>query len=780
MRMWGDKPYRRPARFAPIFVPIFFLLGMLALKYLLLVPEDCEHTALGNDINRALVVCREEYLATNDPWTGARLANIWRRSRNFTDARALATNLLATPARSDALQVLGKIDVSEHRAEQGQAKLETARVLHVAERRPRQIAADDQALAGIHRDEKRFADALRSLDACITESREARDGVIEGYCHLSAGMVLDEIGYYTGAQEELDLAEPLLVLDRDRADLEIEKGTLDLRNGFGPQRLMHLLSAVAEFRLAIKQASAASLVDVQRKAELNLVHALAELSAIDPGRAAEASAHLETARQLDLDGSDAVVRTILEARIAHRRKSYALASSLSAQVFDKTSDDDHRLRIAVMQAEIGLATGALDDAITWAQRGVDITEAMRVKGSAIELRPWILSARHQPHELLFTALARKHRIEDAVLAFDHWQGRTLLDELARGEASPPATLQLAAMHAEALIRFVPALSRAPVVKLSERSELLAALSHADAVALFVASDEIWRISAHDGQLEVVSLGPLAALDSEIKAFRAHPTTVELGDRLGEKLLGREPFRKTDEPLFVVLDGGAGGELASLPVAALRMRGEPLIALRPLVHPPRLSALGCVPQATPRHALVIADARGDLPAGRSEAIDLAANHGFMSAVGPAATSSALFTAGLDDYIHLAVHAVVQPSGGALALYDRAVSALEISSHHGGPALVFLAACASAASYDSERATSLATAFLASGSSQVIATLRPVSDAGAAEIARSFHSPNVPRDPVRKLAEVQAALAHTGNEDWPNFMLYGHDTCRTGAP
>src|SRR5262249_32580803 len=145
--------------------------------------------------------------------------------------------------------------------------------------------------------------------------------------------------------------------------------------------------------------------------------------------------------------------------------------------------------------------------------------------------------------LLFTALARKQRIEDAVLAFDHWQGRTLLDELARGEASSPPTLRMAAMHADELIRFTPALSRAPGGKLTDRAELPAALRHADAVALFVASDEVWRIGAHDGQLEVVSLGPLTALDSELKAFRAHPTGVELGNRLGEKLLGREPFRK---------------------------------------------------------------------------------------------------------------------------------------------------------------------------------------------------------------------------------------------
>jgi hypothetical protein len=544
---------------------------------------------------------------------------------------------------------------------------------------------------------------------------------------------------------------------------------------------MHLTLAVADFKQAIKHASAASLTLMQRKAELNLVYALAELSAIEPARTTEATAHLEAARQLDRDDSDVDERTMLEARIAFHRNNYALASTLNNAVFDRLKDDDdHQLRVAVMQAEIGLATGSLGDAITWAQRGVDITEAMRGANSAIELRPWILSARREPYELLFTALARAQRVEDAVLAFDHWQGRTLLDQLARSEVTPPATLRLAAMRADAVSRFVPALSLAPVVRLATRSQLLAALHDADAIALFVADDQVWRISAHHGQLDVVSLGPLAALLPAINQFRAHPTRVDLGNELGAKLLGRDPFRRTDETLFVVLDGGTGGELAGLPVAALRVDGEPLIALRPIVHPARLSALGCVPEVAPRRSLVIADAHGSLDDAREEAIELGKSYGFTMAIGPTATSTALFTAGADDHLHIAVHATVQPNGGSLDLYDRPVSALEISGHRGGPALVFLAACSSAAANDSERATSLATAFLASGSSQVIATLRPVLDAGAAQIAKLFYSRNGPEDPARRLASVQAALAKTENQDWPNFMLYGHDTCRRGTP
>src|SRR5262245_38480293 len=110
---WTNRRLRHRARIASkVLVLVSSILG---LKYVICTPGavDCEHTARSNNLNHALLVCRDEYLATQAPATGARLANILRRSRNFATARALANNLLATSARSDALQVLGKISITE-------------------------------------------------------------------------------------------------------------------------------------------------------------------------------------------------------------------------------------------------------------------------------------------------------------------------------------------------------------------------------------------------------------------------------------------------------------------------------------------------------------------------------------------------------------------------------------------------------------------------------------------------------------------------------------------
>ena len=122
-----------------------------------------------------------------------------------------------------------------------------------------------------------------------------------------------------------------------------------------------------------------------------------------------------------------------------------------------------------------------------------------------------------------------------------------------------------------------------------------------------------------------------------------------------------------------------------------------------------------------------------------------------------------------------HCTVGAGGGVLALRDRSVSALEISAARLGSPLVMLSACGSASAADAELAGSLAAGFLAAGSDQVVATLRPVTDVGARRLTTRFYSAGGMTDPVRALARIQAELADTGYTDWPRFAVFGHDTC-----
>jgi CHAT domain-containing protein len=724
---------------------------------------DCAHAVMDATDGVAAIVCEREYASTNDPRTGARLANALRRSGDLIGAQAIANGLLVTPARGDAMQILAKIAVSQHRLEDGRKLLEIAREIHAAQGSTTQLARDDQALGDIHYRQDHYADALRVFDTCIAESRQTEDRVIEGYCHLAAGQALGESGYFDGAKQEFALSEPLLTTDRDLAELEAERGALDQLYEFGPRHQNYNAQAAVEYRSALDHARRAARPQSVLSDELNLVYSLTEIGRLD-----EAAHYLDEARLLDIDGTAEIERTMLSARIAYHRKDLALAFDLNDQIYDKLEDGDERLNVAIMQARIALANNDPSLAEQWANRGIDVVEKRRAE-SALEMRPWVLSVRRQPYELLFTALVRGRRFDHALVAFDNMHARTLLDAtIAR--ANQPLTLRSAAEQTEALGRQLPMWAPSPIARTLDPKELLAKLAGSDLIALVIAEGSIWRITSRDGTIAIVEVGAFDQLEPQLEQLEATPTDTSLGDALGAKLLGDAAFRGTGT-LHVILDG----QLSSIPIAAVRANSKPLIATRAVVQPPRLADIGCIaPLGEVRRAVVIADAESDLSAARDEAVVVASQLGVAPIVGEAATRAALLMATDADLLHVAVHAKIDVGGGALVMHDQAVSALEIARRR-TPAMVVLSACSSAVSDDDESATSLATAFLAGGSKQVIATLRPVTDAGARELAHDLYAEGI-ADPVRSLARVQAKLATTTNKDWPNFVIYGHDVCR----
>jgi len=223
---------------------------------------------------------------------------------------------------------------------------------------------------------------------------------------------------------------------------------------------------------------------------------------------------------------------------------------------------------------------------------------------------------------------------------------------------------------------------------------------------------------------------------------------------------------------VVLDA----QLAGLPFVALRHGGRPLIVWRPVLYTPRLPVDStCRAWTEPSSAVVLADAAGDLSEARGEASRVATMFGSSPRIAGAATSEALFEAKSGALLHVSVHADMDAGNGVLRLYDRTVSAPEISARRLGPALVVLSACSTARSPDPELAGALSTAFLSAGSRRVVATLRPVRDDAAREVTSRFYDAGGASDPVHVLARVQAELTKTSNKEWPNFAVFGTDTC-----
>jgi tetratricopeptide (TPR) repeat protein len=727
---------------------------------------DCELAARTRTSGAATSICEREYRDTRNPAIGARLANLWRQGGQREAARALATRLLDTPERASGLQILGKIASDEHRFDEAARRLAAARALHRAAHDAAGLARDDQALAQVEVERHRFGDALATLDECLQLASAAGDAQIEYYCRLAAVKVLVEVGDFAVAQRELDHAAELARSDRDRVWLEYEQGNLEQEYVRSPQAIERVRRAIAAFERAAALNARAQVPRLQLTIELNLAQSL-----VDAGRLDDAERHLAIAGLLDADGEDVGYRTEIAAQIAFRRGDLARASQLNRQVYAALDDAEARIRIAALQARVALAGGDLAGAEDWARRGIAAVERIRAEQAVLELRSHVLSSRRTPYELLFVVLARAGRLGDAVAVLDQWQGRTLLDALAKPSPRTSPGLLGAAHRVSHLGTWLPVVSEAPPGPAADPRQLLATLRTADLLVLVVADRDVWRVTASEGRLAIDDLGPFARLQDALDRFAAAPTEPALAAELGARLLPEAAVRATPAPLHVLLDG----PLASLPVVALRRGDRPLIAARPVVRALRLPQIACTPARAPTRRTVIADARSDLRGARHEAAQLSSMLGFTAAVGADATSAALFQAAGSDVLHVAVHAALGAGGGVLELRDRSVSALEISAGRLGPPLVMLSACGSASAADAELAGSLAAGFLAAGSDQVVATLRPVSDAGARQLTTRFYSAGGMTDPVRALARIQAELADTGDTDWPRFAVFGHDTC-----
>ena len=223
------------------------------------------------------------------------------------------------------------------------------------------------------------------------------------------------------------------------------------------------------------------------------------------------------------------------------------------------------------------------------------------------------------------------------------------------------------------------------------------------------------------------------------------------------------------PLYVL----ASAAFASFPYPALRRNGRYFIEDRSLAMVPNLSALGHGSERrTYGASVVIGDPRGDLPGARGEATAVARRLDARLLLGAGATRAAMAAAKDADVLHVAAHAGFGAQGAWLELSDGpvpATSLLEMALH---PRLVVLATCGSAISRDPERLGALASAFLAAGATNVLATSWVVADEAVRRVVEAFYDEGGTADPVEALARVQRTLARTlPPSRWAPFVVYG---------
>jgi tetratricopeptide (TPR) repeat protein len=142
-------------------------------------PPSCREAVRGGNDAVTILVCKDEYTRTADPRVGVDLANALRRAGQLDQATAVASQLLATPVKADALYTLGKIAADEDRPADAERSLRLAGELHRGQERWADAATDLLALVGVSSD---VVDRLAGLDQAMIDAHRGGDARIEAYC----------------------------------------------------------------------------------------------------------------------------------------------------------------------------------------------------------------------------------------------------------------------------------------------------------------------------------------------------------------------------------------------------------------------------------------------------------------------------------------------------------------------------------------------------------------------------------------------------------------------
>ena len=412
-------------------------------------------------------------------------------------------------------------------------------------------------------------------------------------------------------------------------------------------------------------------------------------------------------------------------------------------------------------------------------RSTRIVDKMRTSASTDEFKSWVLDQRREPFERLFRLQASetRHALE-ALDTAERAKARGFLDAFVRALADPSNPAQgwspgASAQRVELLQSYLQTGSASPIATLWPASELLRQIGDRRVFFYFEARPDLWLIRLGHGGLSIKRLGEAASAGRLMEEFAARPDDPKAAEALGQLLFppGSLPGRGT--MLYVVTDG----TLDRIPLAAVRVGGRFLAQDYPLSYVPSVNALvaieGSHTQRVESAGAVLGDPRGDLPAARAEAIEVAQRLGMDPVLGSRATIASFREAASGRVLHVATHVEMSAAGPRLVLADGSVDAREVMEWRVKPQVVVLASCLGAARRSRGVWGSLSAAFLAAGSHSVVAALSSVEDRSAREFLSEFYRQGGPREPSQALASAQRTFIAAGRPPsfWSPFVVLG---------
>ncbi len=700
------------------------------------------------------------------------------------DAFALAHTLVThRSAFEKALVALDRAARATSGWDEGAAQIDYYRALALRDSgRPREALAALQASG-----ELAFALGLsvahrhaREVEARLLQSLGHHDAAMRTFAEVHAGLAPDE--------------SPCV-----RAEVLSERGWSELTALLAGA----LAAPPPDLRARLDEAHRLLTTTCPRPAEadnaaVNL--ALEALLAGDVDRAAELVRALDGAKR-PLAAYVDVWRLDLAGRVAlaQKRPRDALADydRLAARARSAASPEP-LLRALVGRGRALMGLGRRDDAIRAFEDAEELLDAELARLPAGEERAMFLEEQGASADALIDLLSGARRAGEALTAARRARSRNVRGALRMERVTALAAAERTRFEA-ALARYRAA--RAELAKDEERAwqrprdaerearsareAMLRASREAMEEAFAVAGEApalagaLVRPAPGEAWLLLHPMGPracrvLAATAQGTRTFVAQASPADPPDALAAALLGPLDEALGDVVRLRVLTSGAW---QSVDVHALLFRGKPLVARAAVVFALDLPPLSRSP-APSSGALVVANPEDDLPETEREAARardrLKSSMNVVALSGRAATKTAFVAdVAAASWLHFAGHgryAAGWDSGLRMAdgvmFTVRDVLALPRVPDH-----VVLSGCETARSAPTRALDlGLPEAFVVRGAGEVVAAIRPVADATAADLVGSLYASAPPGDLAAALASAQrAAWEGGGGGDWAAYRV-----------
>lgn len=438
------------------------------------------------------------------------------------------------------------------------------------------------------------------------------------------------------------------------------------------------------------------------------------------------------------------LRGIIAARsgdLAQASEQFRLASQ------EEFPDADWHWELPLIRAELADLQGKAEEAEQYYRNAIAVVRGLRK--SSVAHAPYLIARHRGPYEGLIALFAKQGRARELLqllceldvhdMLRDGAAGRSHLS-IAYGDQTPPPDFTPLSMDV------------VDAVVAAWRGRELAVLIAPSARKLGDQA-KAYRVNLRDGKISISEMGDSSTLLESIERNISNPEISRL----------IVPESDDGETLAVL----GIGPLGRLPLGRLQDAGGTLTSQRrPLV---RVMALREVtPAASGQEGtfVVASDGGGSLPQVADEATlatQLLARRSKreVTRIGAGtsilATSKRLLSARRGKVFYLAAHVTGEEHGSAIQLDNEMVTAERLRADGFAPGMALLVGCRSGASGDERGTGSLVATLLANGTSVAIATDVNVNDRAAPEIMKMLLSRSeLLESPERALAAVQQEL------------------------